>query len=132
MNKHNKFLILLAVAFLAGCKPDDKSTPPAPAAKVVEANNGNASIAPPVRAFGYVLGQPLNDPDTVVDPDGAGMSSFVQTTNFPPFDQLIIRALSDHRIYSIVGNYNGGNWSRNAGRFCWNCRESSAFHQIQT
>ncbi len=43
---------------------------------------------------------------------GGGIGVVFDTTNFPPFDTVLVSALEDRRIYSIMADYHGADWER--------------------
>ncbi len=100
-------LITAAVLCVCGC-----SKPAAPVAVTAPAST-EARPAPAkiTGAFGFTLGQKLDDSvPATVDEDGCGIGLVLDTTNFPPFDMIIVGALVDRTVYDICAMSHGQDW----------------------
>jgi hypothetical protein len=101
----NKFLAVALLAGVIGCK---RSAEPAAAGGGISPDGSTI-----VGAFGFRLGEKLGGTiPTTPDEIGGGIGVVFNTTNFPPFDTILVTALEDRRIYSIMADYHGDNWEQ--------------------
>jgi hypothetical protein len=101
----NLFLAVALLTVVIGCK---RSAEP-PSAGAGTSPTGSTITG----AFGFRLGEKLSD-DIPTTPNevGGGIGVVFKTTNFPPFDTVVVGALDDRRICSIMADYHGDHWDR--------------------